>query len=412
MHRRAKTRLAGTIAAIPLWVLSCGVATSQSTVVNDQVQLGDIFSGQTLDVVTADDTTAVTTATANSLTGSVQSGDVDVQSTQSDQGAVTAQTTVNVASYAGATLAATTAATGDTTDADIAGGGRMTGSFLQTVGAVGITAESQVNAADGQTDVANVAVQAIANSAGFGATDSEVDVSTSQSSSASTQANGGAVIGFHSGDGGFSAAAVGDNLSAVGAGQSSLTLDSTQSNDGDLVQATYFTAFGNSQNTATSATATANNLNATNEGGDLSVTTDQSNDSYVRAQAEESSYEFGGANVSAYGAGNSVLAGEIGPNVALDNVQFNGDGGVESLASFSGDHGYDGFVSSTAMGNAATGFACSDCLGGMTVRNSQTNTGDVAASSSLAFTGSARSARGTATAVGNNASFYTTVPTH
>src|SRR4051794_5431064 len=103
MLRRAKILLAGTTAAIPLWLLSAGAATSQSTVVNNQVQLGDVFSSQTLDVVTNDDTTAVTTATGNSLSGTVQSGSLDVQSHQTVSGAVQAATTVNVSDYAGAT---------------------------------------------------------------------------------------------------------------------------------------------------------------------------------------------------------------------------------------------------------------------------------------------------------------------
>jgi hypothetical protein len=203
---------------------------------------------------------------------------------------------------------------------------------------------------------------------------------------------------------------VANNVTSVGVGGSTAALGVSQTNTGDIVRGTEFTAFGNSQNTVTAATATANNANITNEGASLDVVTDQSNAAYVRAQGEESSYEFGGASVSAYGVGNTVLAGNLGPTVSLDNTQFNDVGGVESVASFTGDHGYDAFVASTAMGNAATGFACSDCLGGISVNNQQTNAGDVSATGSLSLTGSARSVRATTTAVGNSGSFYVTQP--
>ncbi len=46
----------------------------------------------------------------------------------------------------------------------------------------------------------------------------------------------------------------------------------------------------------------------------------------------------------------------------------------------------------------------------MSVNNSQTNAGDAAASSQLSLTGAARSVRGVATSVGNNATFYVTKP--
>ena len=65
--------------------------------------------------------------------------------------------------------------------------------------------------------------------------------------------------------------------------------------------------------TSTNATATGNNVDATNTQGSLSVTDNQNNQSYVRAQAVETSFDYGGANVAAYGVGNSVMAGNIGP---------------------------------------------------------------------------------------------------
>ena len=46
----------------------------------------------------------------------------------------------------------------------------------------------------------------------------------------------------------------------------------------------------------------------------------------------------------------------------------------------------------------------------MSVRNSQTNNGDAAATASVGLTSGARSVRSTATAAGNTGTFYVTSP--
>lgn len=401
------------MAAIPMWLLCAGAATSQSTVNSSQVQLGDIFASQTLDVVTnSSDTTAVTTATGNTLTGSVVSGGVDIQSNQSTAGAVQAQTTINVANDAGPSLSSTTAATGNTGDAGISGGGTLSGSFTQTTSGGPITGQSDIVGADAQTVDAGQTTQAIGNSQGFGATDSTTTATVSQTNGVDTTSTAQTVYGYVADQGSFSSAAVGNNVTTVGVGNSTQTLGVTQSQTGALVQGAQFTNLGNSQDTNTSATATANNFNGTNEQGAFTVGVDQSNDAYVRAQGVETSYQFGGATVSAYGVGNSTFAGNSGASINLTNTQVNGVGGIESVASFTGDNGYDAFVSSTAMGNAATGYACSTCGGVMTVHNTQTNNGDASATATTSITTSARAVRGTATAVGNNASFYVSQPSN
>lgn len=64
------------------------------------------------------------------------------------------------------------------------------------------------------------------------------------------------------------------------------------------------------------------------------------------------------------------------------------------------------------MGNAVTGFACSDCNGTLAVTNSQTNSVALSATSQIDVAASNRSVTGTATAVGNNATFYVSKPSH
>lgn len=388
-----------------------GTAISQSTVTNDQLQVGNVFATQQLDVVTADsDTTATTTATGNSFTGSVNTGDVDVQSNQTTLGTTQAQTTVNVDSNAGEFTTMTTAATANTGQSVISGGGTLSGNYTQTSAGPLVDGESQLNAPNAQTGDIAESVQAIANSQGYGATDSNISTSTTQVNSSTVMANGGAILGDVVEQGSFIAIGTGNNVNSDGAGNTSQDLAVNQTNNADVTQGAMFVNLGNSQITNTSATSTGNNMSATNTQGSLNAGVSQDNESYVRAQSVETSFAFGGANVSAYGVGNSVLAANIGPSVGLNNVQVNGTGGVESIASFQGDNGYDAFVASTAVGNAATAFSCSSCGGVMSVRNSQTNNGDAAATASVGLTSGARSVRSTATAAGNTGTFYVTSP--
>ncbi len=83
---------------------------------------------------------------------------------------------------------------------------------------------------------------------------------------------------------------------------------------------------------------------------------------------------------------------------------------MDVIASSSGTDGYDLGSTATAMGNAFTGYACSTCSGTLTAHNSQINSADIGASSSLSVGSSARSATGVATAVGNSATFYVSHP--
>ena len=65
-----------------------------SIVLNEQMQFGDVFAGQTLDVVdSSEQVTVSNSATGNSLAGGVQGGDMSVTSIQTMQGDARAETT-------------------------------------------------------------------------------------------------------------------------------------------------------------------------------------------------------------------------------------------------------------------------------------------------------------------------------
>jgi hypothetical protein len=411
MPRAAKIRIVGTLTAIPLSILWFGTAISQSTVSNTQVQGADVVGSLNLNVETNDsDTSAVTTATGNSFVGSTVSGGLDVESSQTLSGNVSASTVVNIDQTPGPTYESTTAATGNSGDSVISSTWTMTGNLSQTTTSASVDAESQTNGDNAYTTDATQTVQAVANGQQFGAEDSSLVANVNQSNAAAVTANGGAVFNYVADQGVFNSTAAGNDLTSTASGQVTQNLDVNQTNTGGETQATMFVNLGNAELSSTSATAAGNDIDASNTEGALFVTDGQTNQSFVNAQAVETSYEFGAATVQAEGVGNTMVAANIGPNVGIDNTQVNGGADVDATASFQGNNGYDVAVSSSATGNAATGFACSTCGGTMNVYNSQTNTGGVGATTTVAITGGARSVSGVATAVGNTATYYVSKP--
>lgn len=355
-----------------------------------------------------DATNATTTATGNSFDGTVDQGDLNVTSNQSLQSNVTASTTLNVASNSGAQTALTTAATGNTGDAGVFAGG-LSGTFTQATGATNITANTHIEAPNGSAGDVASSVQAIGNSQGFGVTSGYSSVTVAQTNQAQVVSDGGGLYGHVSGQATFSAATAANNVTAASAGGASQYIAATQSNQAPITQASQFTNFGNAYLTTTGATATGNNISAANEGSTLSVTANQQNSAYVRAETVSTGYDFGAGSAVSYGVGNSLFAGNAGTETLIDNTQVNDGGGVDVMASYTGNQGYDASASATAIGNAATGYACAECDGYVGATNRQTNSADVGARSTTSVT-SARSVNGVATAVGNTASYYVSRP--
>jgi hypothetical protein len=407
MRGLGKSLLAGTLVG----TLTCAAATSfAQSVFSDQVQTGDVLSDQTLDVVTIEEsTTATTTATGNAFDARQDGGDVDMRVNQNLQGNVSADTRLNVAASSGATTVLTTAATGNTSDAGVFNG-TLTGVYNQTTGPVAITGHSHTEAPNADAGDVSSSVQAIGNSQGVGVSYGVSGVRINQTNEAQVTTDGGGVYGQVNGAAAFVAATAANNITTTSEGGSSQRIIANQANNAGLTQAAQFTAFGQAYVATTQTTATGNNVSATNQGPLLDATIDQTNVAYVRSQAETSAAAFSSVTATAYGIGNSSLAGNLGEEVIVDNTQFNEGGGVESVAAFTGGDGYDGLASATAIGNAATGFACSDCGGRMTVSNRQTNDADVGSTSSVTVSGSGRAVAGVSTAIGNTASYYTSRP--
>ncbi|MFZ5668742.1 MAG: holdfast anchor protein HfaD [Pseudomonadota bacterium] len=414
MAIRAKTPIAGTIVAIPMLAVLCGAATSQaqtpSEVLNNQVQAGDVLSSQTLDVVEVDEgVSAETAATGNTLVGSVDGADLSVISNQTMVGATLATTTVEVTTGMGATSQINTTAIANGVEAG-ATQGTMTGVYTQiSTYAPQVTARGMLEASTASAGDIGLATTAAANSISLGLTNGSAGVLANQTTAADVLADGGAIVQYVSGTADVSGMASGNAFSLVGTDTSAARAVVYQSNTGDLTQASQFTAYGSVQTAATSATASGNVAAGEIEGPLLDLDVTQFNQTYVRAQAEGTAYEFGEGAATAFAVGNSTSAGVLGDAVVLENVQLNTGGGVEAIASFTGSDGYDGYARATAVGNDATAYSCAACTGTMAVGNRQTNEADVGATATTSI-GSGRLVNSSSVAVGNNASFYVTRP--
>jgi hypothetical protein len=407
MQRAARILIAGTLAATVVHT----AATSQSIVLNDQMQSGDIFAGQTLNVVDVSDSSAlVTAAGGNDFTGSVVGSTAAVTSNQSLTGDVRAEGIMNVDGGSGASTVISVAATGNSGESNVTNVGTITGTTTQTVGAVEVTALGEYVGPNARTGGLTSSVQAVANSQGYGVQDSDTDVVVNQSSAALTQADGGGTLQYTDGTALFSALGTSNNVTAVGTNVSNQRMVINQSMTGERTQASVYAAAGNAQDINAQATATANNVSATGVGGEHNLTIDQTNTAYLRSEVDLTSFQFGSASANAYGVGNSVMAGNFGPDITLNNTQVNSGGSIEVISRFTGDNGYDAYTTATAVGNAVTGYACSDCQGRMTINNSQRNASDISATGVATTTGSHRSVSSVATATGNTGSFYVSRP--
>lgn len=394
---------------------ACAAATSAAaqdgTVLNNQIQLGDVFATQTLNVVSSTEgTNAATNATGNAVVAGADGVDMAITSNQTNAGATQAVTTVNVSSAMGASSQINTTAIGNAADASITQA-TMTGVISQIATASpNVTAQGYLEAPTATAGDVGLSTTAVSNSASLGLTNGSAGVRVNQTSAADVLADGGATVQYVSGTADVMGMAAGNNIALIGTDSSAGRLAVDQRNTGALVQASQFTAYGNAQTASTTASASGNVAAAVNQGPLMDVASSQYNTAYVRAQAESSSYLYGEGYATAYAAGNSVLAGNTGEAVVLDNVQINTGGGVEAIASFTGRDGYDAYSRAQAIGNDATAYSCSSCSGTMSVDNRQTNSADVGATSTTTINGSGRLVNSTSTAIGNNASFYVTKP--
>ena len=385
-----------------------------SLVLNNQLQLGDVFADQTLNVVDSQDQVTVgTTANGNEFSGAVENGAVTVRSTQDMRGDSVATTSLTLGGDTSGPVAVNSNAGGNYLaasgyDADVT----VEATQRNTGGLVG--AQTEVGDENARLLAGGVvSATATSNTTSLYGEGSFVRGTVEQSSDATVRAYSRLDSQYVPAAAEVQAQAMG-NAIGVNSGQTSgQNLGFDQTSTGGFIEAEASANTGNGWDLAARARAVGNYANSYNSGGSVEVGSAQDNSSFIRSAATTTAYDYGRAQAYASGAGNQLSVGNNDIFVEIDSTQIN-TGGVDVSANFSGTNGYDVYVGAEAVGNAVTGYACSECQGYLEARNTQTNSGDVSAQASTIVAGSNRAviSSATATATGNSATFYVSRPSH
>jgi hypothetical protein len=416
MAKPARIRLAGTIAATMLCAAAATEAAARNPpqdgtiVLNQQLQLGDVFAGQTLNVVdSGDQVTVQGSALGNSASGAVYNGSIIIQSDQTMQGDAVATTDITLSGDTDGVVNATTQAGGNYLAAS-AYGANLTLDATQTTDNGLISATTEVGDSSARLHAgAAVGASAISNTVAVYGQTSLVSGTINQSSSALVRSFGRIESQYIPAEASVTSQAIVNAVAVNSDNTSGQDLSIAQRSFGSFIESEASANAGNAWDLAARARATANQAVLYNEGGAVVTASDQRNSSFVRASALTTAYDYGRAEAYARGAANDLTVGNNDIYVEIDNTQFN-TGGVDVVATFSGTNGYDVSLGADAVGNSVTGYACSQCDGYLEAANTQTNTGNVSAVANTTVTGSNRSVITGANAVGNAASFYVSRP--
>jgi len=412
MAKLARIRLAGTIAATVLCAAAATEASAQdgTIILNEQLQLGDVFAHQTLNVVDAQEQVTVdTSAQGNSASGAVQNASITVQSDQTMQGDSVATTEITLGGDTYGVVSATTQAGGNYLAVSAYNAG-LTLDATQTTddGLIGASTEVGGDTARLHGGAA-IGASAISNTVALYGEGSVVSGIIDQSSSAIVRSFGRIESQYIPAEASVTSQAIANAVAVNSVHTSGQDLRIVQRSIGQFIESEASANAGNAWDLAARARATGNQAVLYNEGGSVVTASDQRNSSFIRADALTTAYDYGRAEAYARGAANELSVGNNDIYVEIDNTQFN-TGGVDVAATFSGTNGYDVAVGADAVGNSVTGYACSECEGYLVARNTQTNTGGVSAVASTTVAGSSRSVISGASAVGNSASFYVSRP--
>ena len=400
------------IAATMLCAAAATEAAAQdgTIVLNQQLQLGDVFAGQTLNVVDSQDQVTVeTSAQGNTASGAVQNGSITVQSDQTMQGDAVATTELTLGGDTYGAVNVTTQAGGNYL-AVSAYDATLTLDATQTTDDGLISATTEVGDSSARLHAgAAVGASAISNTVALYGQTSVISGTIDQSSSAVVRSFARIESQYIPDEASVTSQAIANAIAVNSDNTSGQDLGLTQRSFGAFIESEASANAGNAWDLAARARATANQAVLYNEGGSVVTASDQRNSSFVRASALTTAYDYGRAESYARGAANELSVGNNDIYVEIDNTQFN-TGGVDVAATFSGTNGYDVSVGADAVGNSVTGFACSTCEGNLEASNTQTNQGDVSAVANTVVAGSNRSVITGANAVGNSASFYVSRP--
>ena len=372
-----------------------------------QDQSGDVTGLVDIDL-SVDQVTVSTSAQGNSLAGGVTAASAGLVSRQTMTGAAVARSNVVVNGEADGQLSVDTTARGNYLGVTTNG---ATFAVDATQSATGnrVQAGTYVQAPGGRVLQGGFATSAaVANTVAMGGPSSSLTGVIDQTAQTTVFAETVADVQYIPAPATFSSQAVANTVQTNTTGASHQDLAIRQSNGASTTEARTDVYVDNAWDLTVGANAGANQAITANAGGSMLIATDQTNAGRVRADARVQTNLQGQTVLAARSVANETVAGNNDIYLKLDNTQLN-SGGVEANATYVGVNGYDAYVGSDAVGNAVTGYACSQCGGDVNITNNQTNSGNVTATTS-ATVASGRTAVVGANAVGNTASFYISRP--
>jgi hypothetical protein len=374
------------------------------TALNGQIQWGDVVAD--IHVVSqngAHTAEAVATAAGNAVSGANLSGRLAAESEQTMTGITSSTATLQSGNLAEAAVISTAQA--NTGQAQTVNGALNLRSNQAAVGG-DVYARTQSNT--GNVQSLSAVSSAASNNAATAADHGNLNASITQFATNSAHA-------VTDTDACCTSTTIAGASSAINAWSSSSTTSTVnaqydQQSWGPTSEATTDVYQYRAWDVTAATTAAANSTSIANEWGYADIRGRQRSATDVKADTRVTLGSWSGtASVSAYGVGNTSLATNVGSDMVVDIAQIN-TGGVDASAQFNGsstDQG-DVVLASTAIGNGFTGYVCSRCgdaaLSGTV---SQTNAGNVRSTGTITTNG-AGVVVGSASAIGNSATFVTT----
>jgi len=407
MRSPVTTRTAGLF-VLTLGLLCSAAGTSRAAdeglFINEQIQLGDVFSTQTLNVEEAPEGVgATTTAVGNIVAGTGQNARIDFQSAQSIDQQVGASTHVAVDGVTGEYFFSDTSATGNSGTAGTCCALTL-GSSNQWINDGAVVSADAYSQTGAQAGSISVDAAAVGNTQGWNQVNGEVQAWTQQMNSGLTSATN--IGDFHSSPGniGLTATAVTNNVSGdVENAYLSIGVQQDRTGPGGVAVVDAFIGSGVDIQGVATASGNLVDVIASSPLADMNVS--QSSSAGIDAYSNLTINQWSGdANSIAYGVGNSIVMSNNGPVTTLFTQQAS-SGDINGTAALTGGTGNAVFASSTAIGNAVSGYACSECGGDFGGFNRQVNSSRVRSQSNVVITGRAGLVATESTAIGNSATY-------
>lgn len=377
--------------------------TTTPTALNGQINLGDVTGF--INVVVRDNAQgghAVATAAGNAVSGANLVGGLNAESDQRTYGIARSTAVLEGGDMPEASAQST--AQGNTLQAQT-----VDGTLSLTAAQFAYADTYAVTRADiGNARTLAAASSAASNNAATAAEYGDIDLNLFQQSTSSATA-------YTDVDACCTGQTVAGASSAINAWSSSSTTSTVmaqyeQESYGARSEATTDVYQNQAYDVTAATTAAANSATMVNEWGYANLRGRQTSHTDVRADTRVTLPDFADyVAISSYGVGNATLATNVGSDMVIDLEQVN-TGGVDSNAQFTGTSSNEGDVvlATTAIGNAFTGYVCSECGDAALTGNVyQSNSGNIVSAGSIT-TSNSGVVIGSASAIGNSATFITT----